>query len=159
MSDLENKGPSSRPVVTPSEFVEIVQGTASPEIRSRFLDACNDPTSELHELLLGMEEWSRSLPGAQRNSRELHSMDQQKKFAARLEHVELFVRQKHAEHVLTANEVDRVFAARGQLEPQSTSIQLMAAIARTARMLDEVHPELHAELVLAIQKREASRSR
>jgi hypothetical protein len=84
MSDSGAGSSDNRPIITPAEFVQIVRGTATPEVRQRFLDAHNDPTSELHEVLLGMEEWARGLPGKSERS-ELHFKDQQKRFSKRLE--------------------------------------------------------------------------
>lgn len=159
MSESENRSPN-RPVITPSEFVQIVRGIASADIRARFLDAYNDPTSELHEVLLGMEEWSQALPGGQGSFQAQHSANQGKKFAERFEIVQRFVREKQTENVLTAIEAERVLNAGGSIEPVSNAPKkLMAGIARMARMLDEVQPELHAELVGEIQRREASQSR
>jgi hypothetical protein len=157
---LNQKKSPNRPVVTPSQLIKIVRGIASQDTRARFLEAYNDPTSELHEVLLGMEEWSHSLPGGQSGAAERHSGIQRKKFSERFELFEQFVHRKHAENLLTAAEAERVLKAGGSIELEnSTPRQVMAAIARMARELDAVQPHLHAELVEEIRARESSRIR
>jgi hypothetical protein len=155
----EDKARRGRPAVTPSDFVQIVRGTATADVRDRFLDAYNDPTSEIHEVLLGMEEWGRQLSSGRGLGQDILQASRRRAFADRLDEVERFVRQMHAEEVMTANEVERLFDARGPVEPQSTPRQFMAAVARMARSLDEIHPELHGELIVRIREREASQSR
>jgi hypothetical protein len=158
MSGGEN--PDQHPILTPSEFVQIVSGTASDEVRQKFLAAVDDPTSELHEVLLGLEEWSRRLPGPAQRGDKLQRVQQQK-FSFRLGLVQEFIDRKQVDKAITPEEAEQISSAGGIAGSfaATTPRQAMSAIVRMTRVLDELHPELHEELAREISRQEASHQR
>jgi hypothetical protein len=163
MSESESVGDRPRPTCpSPDELIQIIRGVAPPGVRQRFLAAYDDPTSELHEVLLSMEEWVHGLRARVRGLVEndaSRSDSSFSRFARRLKIVEDFVGEKRAKGLLSEEELQQILSAGQANTPPQTAREAMMRIVEINRRLDDRHPELHQELVTAILTQEPSHTR
>lgn len=136
--------------ITPQMFLDVLRGGGTPKERELILKAMDDPHSELHDWLHGVEEWAERTFG--RKSASSRAADGMIADAVARQHREdlvAFVQRKRTDGQLSDEECSQILASGAiNTHPQqpATSEDYLRTADAMGKLIRHFHPELSAEI-------------